>query len=122
MALPRRSTVTVGDCRARRRSGLAGLVQVGSRDRVLDVGTGTGLLPFSLVGTTTPPASILGIDISAGMIETARRRLRDELRDDPRVRFERMDAEQLQLRDASFDVVLSGFALTTCRDPESRDA
>jgi ubiquinone/menaquinone biosynthesis C-methylase UbiE len=97
---------------------LLGLVRIGARDRVLDVGTGTGLLPFSLMHAKEAPASILGIDISAGMIETARRRLRDELRDDPRVRFERMDAEQLQLPDASFDVVLSGFALTHVPRPE----
>jgi ubiquinone/menaquinone biosynthesis C-methylase UbiE len=97
---------------------LAELVQVGARDRVLDVGTGTGLLPFHLAASPAAPASILGIDISAGMIETARRRLRDELRDDPRVRFERMDAEALTLPDATFDVVLSGFALTHVPRPE----
>jgi ubiquinone/menaquinone biosynthesis C-methylase UbiE len=111
------------DRHSRRLSGkaagrLAGLVHIRTRDRVLDVGTGTGLLPFSLARGAQPPASILGIDISAGMIETARRRLRDELGDDPHVRFERMDAEQLQLPDASFDVVLSGFALTHVPRPE----
>jgi len=111
------------DRHSRRLSGraaarLAELVQVGRRDRVLDVGTGTGLLPFSLARATEPPASILGVDISAGMIETARRRLHDELNDDPRVRFERMDAEQMPLPDASFDVVLSGFALTHVPRPE----
>ena len=111
------------DRHSRRLSGkaaqrLGDLVQIGSRDRVLDVGTGTGLLPFGLARGQEPPASILGIDISAGMIETARRRLRDELGDDPRVRFERMDAEQLQLPDSSFDVVLTGFALTHVPRPE----
>ena len=111
------------DRHSRRLSGnaavrLAGLVGVGPQDRVLDVGTGTGLLPFALVGAEQPPASILGIDISAGMIQTARRRLRDELGDDARVRFERMDAEQLTLSDASFDVVLSAFALTHVPRPE----
>ncbi len=97
---------------------LAELVHVGARDRVLDVGTGTGLLPFHLAASSEPPASMLGIDISSGMIETARRRLRDELHDDPRVRFERMDAEELTLPDATFDVVLSGFALTHVPRPE----
>lgn len=91
---------------------LVSLTGVGPGDRVLDVGTGTGLLPFALAKSDRPPTSVLGIDLSEGMIATARRRLHDELADDPHVRFERMDAERLQLPDAGFDVVLSAFALT----------
>jgi ubiquinone/menaquinone biosynthesis C-methylase UbiE len=97
---------------------LAELVRITASDRVLDVGTGTGLLPFGLAKARQTPASILGIDISAGMIETARRRLRDERGDDPRIRFERMDAEQLALDSEQFDVVLSAFALTHVPRPE----
>lgn len=97
---------------------LAALVRVTASDRVLDVGTGTGLLPFALASAREAPASILGIDISAGMIETARRRLREERADDPRLRFERMDAEHLDLESAQFDVVLSAFALTHVPRPE----
>jgi ubiquinone/menaquinone biosynthesis C-methylase UbiE len=97
---------------------LASLVGITSKDRVLDVGTGTGLLPFLLLSAAEAPASILGIDISSGMIETARRRLREERGDDPRLRFERMDAEQLELESESFDVVLSAFALTHVPRPE----
>jgi len=91
---------------------LASLVGITSADRVLDVGTGTGLLPFLLASASEAPASILGIDISSGMIETARRRLREERGYDPRIRFERMDAERLDLESERFDVVLSAFALT----------
>ena len=97
---------------------LAELVRITASDRVLDVGTGTGLLPFGLAKARETPASILGIDISAGMIETARRRLADECGDDPRIRFERMDAEQLALDSEQFDVVLSAFALTHVPRPE----
>ena len=113
-AFDRHSRRLSGEAAAR----LAGLVRVAARDRVLDVGTGTGLIPFALAASSEPPASILGIDLSAGMIETARRRLRDELGGDARLRFERMDAEQLDLPDDGFDVALSGFALTHVPRPE----
>ena len=111
------------DRHSRRLSGqaaarLAALAGVTSGHRVLDVGTGTGLIPFALAASSAPPASIVGIDISAGMIETARRRLRDDLGGDARIRFERMDAEQLELPSDGFDVVLSGFALTHVPRPE----
>ena len=99
-------------------SRLAELAEIGPGDRVLDVGTGTGLLPFELLRSRNPPASILGIDISSGMIEEARRRLHETYDDDRRIRFEQMDAERLELEDGSFDLIISGFALTHIPRPE----
>ena len=99
-------------------SRLAALAGIRATDRVLDVGTGTGLLPFELLHSGSPPASILGIDISSGMIDQARRRLHLAFGDDQRVRFEQMDAERLELEDNSFDLILSGFALTHIPQPE----
>jgi ubiquinone/menaquinone biosynthesis C-methylase UbiE len=52
------------------------------------------------------------------MIAAARRRLNVDWNDDPRIRFEQMDAEQLELEADAFDVVLSAFALTHVPRPE----
>src|SRR4051794_25608402 len=42
-------------------------------ERVLDVGTGAGLLPFALLQRGADLGPVIGIDISSGMIATARR-------------------------------------------------
>lgn len=89
-----------------------------SGDRVLDVGTGAGLLPFALLGSAPDVALVTGVDISSGMVATARRRAREAGRDEQRVRFETMDAEQLAFGDGAFDVVVSAFALTHVPRPE----
>jgi ubiquinone/menaquinone biosynthesis C-methylase UbiE len=52
------------------------------------------------------------------MIDEARRRLHEKYDDDRRVRFEQMDAERLELEDGSFDLIISGFALTHIPQPE----
>jgi ubiquinone/menaquinone biosynthesis C-methylase UbiE len=80
-------------------------------ERVLDVGTGTGLVPFEIARSAPPSASVLGVDISTGMIETARRKLAEEGVPESRIAFRQMDAESLALPDAEFDVVTSVFAL-----------
>lgn len=112
------------DRHSRRLSGaaarrLASLAEIRSTDRVLDIGTGTGLLPFELIRCQPAPSSILGIDISSGMISTARLLLQTEWNDDPRIGFEEMDAEELSLNDGAFDVVLSAFALTHVPRPDA---
>jgi ubiquinone/menaquinone biosynthesis C-methylase UbiE len=72
---------------------------------VLDVATGTGVLPMAL----EPGAAgqIVGVDISDEMLHRARSRFAG--RDD--VRFEKMSATELAFRDASFEAVFCSQAL-----------
>ncbi|HEY7420673.1 MAG TPA: class I SAM-dependent methyltransferase [Gaiellaceae bacterium] len=71
--------------------------------RVLDLGTGTGVVALAL-GKRYPEAEVVGIDLSPGMIEEARRRLPPELAG--RVRFEVGDASALDCPDGHFDLVV----------------
>lgn len=79
-------------------------------ERVLDIGTGTGIVALQAAREVGPGGKVLGIDLSEEMLETARLKAsRAALAD--RVGFSQMDAEALALGDASFDAVLSLFAL-----------
>jgi ubiquinone/menaquinone biosynthesis C-methylase UbiE len=69
---------------------------------VLDLGTGTGVVAHALA-ERYPGAEIIGIDLSRGMIEEARRKLPPALAQ--RVRFEVGDASALACDDATFDLV-----------------
>jgi len=55
----------------------------------------------------------VGVDLSEGMIEAAR-----ALGGGEPVRFERMDAEELNAEDGAFDVALCGLGLMYMPDPE----
>jgi ubiquinone/menaquinone biosynthesis C-methylase UbiE len=70
--------------------------------RVLDLGTGTGAVA-RLVAARYSDAEVVGVDISAKMIDEARR-----LTDASRVRYQLGDAERLPFADASFDLVTLG--------------
>jgi len=82
--------------------------------RVLEVGVGTGLsLP-----AYRRAAAIVGIDISAPMLEKARTRVaRLALRNVERLAV--MDAEHLDFADASFDVVVAQYVVTAVPNPEA---
>ena len=70
-------------------------------EQVLDLASGTGELARRLDGSV-PELRLVGVDLSATMIERARRRLGDR----PGLRVERADAHDLPFDDASFDTVL----------------
>jgi ubiquinone/menaquinone biosynthesis C-methylase UbiE len=71
--------------------------------RVLDLGTGTGVVALALADRY-PEAEVVGIDLSPGMIEEARRKLSPGL--DGRVRFEVGDASALDCPDGDFELVV----------------
>jgi ubiquinone/menaquinone biosynthesis C-methylase UbiE len=74
-------------------------------DRVLDLGTGPGIAARRAAQTTGPAGGVLGIDLSAGMIDSARRSVAHW--EDKPPEFRVMDAEALGLSDATFDAVIS---------------
>jgi ubiquinone/menaquinone biosynthesis C-methylase UbiE len=84
-------------------------------ERVLDVACGTGLISFAAARIVGPGGHVVGVDISGEMVECARRRAQQHVV--PQATFERMDAEKLELADASFDAVLCGLGLMYMPDP-----
>ncbi len=96
-------------------SALLALASPAPGERVLDVACGTGLGTLRAAAAVGPTGSAVGVDLSACMIDTARSRA-SGLKG-MRVDFERMDAEELDLRDGEFDVVLCALGLMYVPDP-----
>ncbi|UCF73574.1 MAG: class I SAM-dependent methyltransferase [Deltaproteobacteria bacterium] len=80
--------------------------------RILDIGVGTGLT-FNLY----PDQSyIVGIDISAKMIQQAKKRAAI-LSNGHQISLYVMDACNLEFEDEFFDAVISPYVITTAKDP-----
>src|SRR5512141_1113324 len=94
---------------------LLSLASLAPGERVLDVACGTGLVTLNAARAVGPRGRVLGVDISGQMVETARRRAASQGL--LNVGFERMDAENLDLPDASFDVVLCSLGLVYAPEP-----
>lgn len=78
--------------------------RVSSGERVLDVGCGTGVLARAAADRVGVEGQITGLDLNEGMLSVARR-----LR--PQLDWRQGDATALPFTDASYDVVMSQFAL-----------
>ena len=89
--------------------------KVGSSDRLLDLGTGTGLVARL---AAVRGASVMGIDHSEGMLGRARIKA-DEAGVAPIATFEAMDAEALALENSSFDVAASLYVIRHLPNPQA---
>lgn len=85
-------------------------------ERVLDVGTGTGIVALEAAKRVGSDGSVVGIDISPGPLAIAKRIASNN----SNLQFLEMDAEDLRFPDGSFDVVMSEFAFMFF--PDSRRA
>jgi ubiquinone/menaquinone biosynthesis C-methylase UbiE len=85
-------------------------------ERVLDVACGSGLVAFRAAEAVGRHGQVVGVDLSGQMLDAARRRA--EERNVRNASFQRMDAEDLQIADASFDVVLCALGLMYMPEPE----
>jgi ubiquinone/menaquinone biosynthesis C-methylase UbiE len=81
--------------------------------RVLDLGTGTGLLLPWLAAAVGPTGRVIGVDLSAAMLARARGRVPASLAID----LIEADAASLPFPDGTFDAVVSAYAVTALADP-----
>lgn len=99
---------------ARHHRHLVAAAGVGPRDRVLDIGCGAGQTTRD-AARAAPEGEALGVDVSAPMLEIARRRGAEEaLRN---VTFEQADAQFHAFPAARFDLCISRFGVMFFADP-----
>jgi ubiquinone/menaquinone biosynthesis C-methylase UbiE len=85
-------------------------------NQVLDIACGTGLVSFEVARAVGQDGHVLGVDLSGRMVSCAERRAREVRLSN--CSFARMDAETLDLPDATFDVVLCALGLMYMPNPE----
>jgi ubiquinone/menaquinone biosynthesis C-methylase UbiE len=95
---------------------LVSLAELRPAERILDLGTGTGIVAFEAARQMGAEGQVVGIDLSGGMLAEARHNaVRLGLAD--RIELGRMDAETLGFKDGGFDAALSLFALLHFPNP-----
>jgi SAM-dependent methyltransferase len=93
---------------------LLAAAEIGTADRVVDIGCGTGQLSRDAARAATA-GSTLGVDLSSAMLEVAEARAAQEQLTN--VRFEQLDAQIHPFQPAAFDLVLSRTGVMFFGDP-----
>jgi ubiquinone/menaquinone biosynthesis C-methylase UbiE len=98
------------------RTGTLALASLAPGQQVLDLACGTGLVTLEAARRVGLHGTVLGTDLSGQMVEIARQRAGEQQLTN--VKFLRMDAETLDLPNATFDVVLCALGLMYLPDPQ----
>lgn len=86
-------------------------------EAVLDVACGAGVMAVAAAHAVGPAGRVVGVDLSDAMVQASQQRAQDL--NLGQAAFARMDAEQLQLPDAHFDLVLCALGLMYVPDPDA---
>ncbi|OUL19414.1 methyltransferase domain-containing protein [Nostoc sp. 106C] len=110
----RSSNYDNGDWHPRIAHRLVEYAQLRSGQQVLDIATGTGLVAIEAAQIVGDEGKVIGIDISTGMLEQARRKVKELQLSN--VEFHLADAEALSFPANSFDCVFCSSALIWMSD------
>lgn len=83
-------------------------------DRVLDVGTGTGVMAIACAQGIVPGGRVQAIDLSARMLDRLQKHMDKNALDN--IDLHEMDVEQLEFRKDYFDVITGNFILFFTED------
>lgn len=84
-------------------------VPIGEGDVILDVATGTSVIPRALVGRAGPIANLVGLDITLSMLQRGQQFLADQ-EECACIRLVCASALAMPFREASFDAVICALA------------
>ncbi len=93
------------------------MVSVQPGEKMLEIGPGTGKALLKLARSTAEMGQVVGLDLSWGMVQTARKKMIRAGLDD-RVSFSLGDGTALPFATGSFDVIFMGFTLELFDTPE----
>ncbi len=99
------------DCIAKK---LVETAKISPELKLLDIATGTGVVAMYAAAKLGPSGSIIGVDISKGMISTAISKIPDL--PTTNIHFELGDGEELHFAPGSFDLILCGSAFIWMND------
>lgn len=105
----RSSNYDEGDWHPRIARRLVEYAQLRPGQQVLDIATGTGMVAIEAAQIVGTEGRVVGIDISAGMLEQAQRKVK--LLDLKNIEFQLADAEALRFAVNSFDAIFCSSAL-----------
>lgn len=89
-------------------------VELQRRDRVLDVGCGTGIVARRVASRVGDEGTVVGLDVNDGMLDVAKATAAE---DRLAIEWRQGDATELAFADEAFDVVVSQQALQFLPDP-----